>query len=375
MASEEIVIDTFNPENPPDPTGGLFGERPLEPPETPRKKEKNAVKEKSINKPTPFTGDRKKVETFIQECRMYLRINREIYTDDEDKIAFFLSFMNDKEALRWKQTYLRAITDAEGEMHFPTIKDFVKELLNYFQPSNTAMDAAHQLAMLKQGKKSAEEIITEFRLLTSLAGWTSTTATDHAHLIDKLQGVLNPPLVRKIMLSDNPPITIDGWVQKAVLMDTLYRNTQDVMSRLEGKGKGEGKANDRNQRQPSWSKYFGAKKTTKERDPDAMDVDAMSTEKRTALMRKGACFICEEPGHMARDHDEYKKKQKKTNIRRVTTSPTASSSKKKNVKEIHALLQGLSKEETKELLALRTTDDQPEQETEKEEKDDDDEDF
>ena len=126
---------------------------------------------------------------------MYLRINRKIYTDDEDKIAFFLSFMNEKEALRWKQTFLRAITDAEGEMNFPTIKEFVDELLNYFQPTNTTQNATHQLAMLKQGKKSAEEIITEFRLLCSLAGWASETASDHAHLIDKLQNVLNPSLV------------------------------------------------------------------------------------------------------------------------------------------------------------------------------------
>ena len=38
------------------------------------------------------------------------------------------------------------------------------------------------------------------------------------------------------------------------------------------------------------------------KDPNAMDIDAMSMEKRAALMRKRACFICEEPGHLARDH-------------------------------------------------------------------------
>jgi hypothetical protein len=33
------------------------------------------TKEIGINKPTPFTGDRKKVEIFIQECRVYLQVN------------------------------------------------------------------------------------------------------------------------------------------------------------------------------------------------------------------------------------------------------------------------------------------------------------
>ena len=64
-----------------------------------RPKKNSPLREKNINKPTPFTGDRKKVETFIQECKMYLRINRNIYEDDKDKIAFVLSFMNEKEAL------------------------------------------------------------------------------------------------------------------------------------------------------------------------------------------------------------------------------------------------------------------------------------
>ena len=93
-----------------------------------------------------------------------------------------------------------------------------------------------------------------------------------------------------------------------------------------------------------------------------MDIDAMSTEKRITLMKKGACFICEKPGHMARDHDEYVKKNRKENVRGTTSSPP----KKKNINEIHALLQGLTNEETKELMALQSKG---------EEKKDDEEDF
>ena len=127
----------------------------------------------------PFTGNRKKVETFIQECKMYLRINRSIYEGNEDKIAFVLSFMNEKEALRWKQTFLRFIMNRDEEMRFSPFKNFIDELLSYFQPTNTHQDAAHQLGMLKQGSKTAEEIITEFRLLVSLAGYLASTPSDH----------------------------------------------------------------------------------------------------------------------------------------------------------------------------------------------------
>ena len=93
-----------------------------------------------------------------------------------------------------------------------------------------------------------------------------------------------------------------------------------------------------------------------------MDIDAMSTEKRITLMKKGACFICEKPGHMARDHDKYVKKAKKESARGTTSSPP----KKRNINDIHVLLQGLSSEETKELMALQSKG---------EEKKDNDEDF
>jgi hypothetical protein len=63
-----------------------------------------------------------------------------------------------------------------------------------------------------------------------------------------------------------------------------------------------------------------------ERDPDAMDVDAMSTGKRNYLMKKGACFICEEPRHRAKEHNDSVKKrderrrgkQKRTPRRRIS---------------------------------------------------------
>ena len=117
---------------------------------------------------------------------MYLRINRYIYEDDEDKIAFVLSFMNEKEALSWKQTFLWFIMERDEEIIFPPFENFIKELLSYFQPTNTHQDAAHQLGLLKQGNKTVKEIIMEFRLLVSLAGYSATTTSDHLHLIEKL---------------------------------------------------------------------------------------------------------------------------------------------------------------------------------------------
>ena len=50
--------------------------------------------------------------------------------------------------------------------------------------------------------------------------------------------------------------------------------------------------------------YFDVSK----KDPNAMDIDAISMEKWAALMRKVACFICEEPGQLAWDHKKQMEK-------------------------------------------------------------------
>jgi hypothetical protein len=100
--------------------------------------QKTMTKEISINKPTAFTGDRRNICGFVQECRGYLQLNKHIYDTDEAKIAFVLSFLTDKEALKWKEAYLASLyktkttknaegqdEEVEGEFEYPTFKGFI----------------------------------------------------------------------------------------------------------------------------------------------------------------------------------------------------------------------------------------------------------
>ena len=80
-----------------------------------------------------------------------------------------------------------------------------------------------------------------------------------------------------------------------------------------------------------------------------MDIDAMTAGKRAYLMKKGACFICKEPGHRASEHDEYVKGQQKG---KGKDKPAP----KKDLKALHALFQSLTKGEKEELLAMTTKD-------------------
>ena len=230
---------------------------------TPKKEE--TKKEININKPKDFTGDRTKVQSFLQDCISYMHLNRHIYNHNEAKVAFVLSFLNDKEAEKWKETYRAGFIMEDGDITYPTFKSFIADFTNYFRPINQVMVANSKIATLRQGKRTVEEYVAEFRLLSSLAGMTSDSAADNLHLINYFRWGLHPAISRKIALSDTTPTTISRWADRAVQYDTNFRMETEFK-----KGFGFNKNFSTN--------YNTLKQNTPQRDPYAMDIDAMTTE-------------------------------------------------------------------------------------------------
>ena len=104
-------------------------------------------KEYNINRPTPFTGDRTKIENFIQECDVYLNINDSIYDTDTVKIAFVLSFIMAGEAQKWKEQFICSIM-GNSRMMFPTFCIFMTKLQDAFKAVNLIDSAMQKLALL-----------------------------------------------------------------------------------------------------------------------------------------------------------------------------------------------------------------------------------
>ena len=96
---------------------------------------------------------------------------------------------------------------------------------------------------------------------------------------------------------DSHPTTLDRWVQKTITVDSQYWMTMDILGGL--RKKTDNKGGRSRERKMNYMDYFKEKKYQEEKDNDTMDIDAMSTEKRITLMKKGACFICKKPRHMA----------------------------------------------------------------------------
>jgi hypothetical protein len=285
----------------------------------------NNGKEIGINKPTPFTGDRKKIGTFIQEAKVYLTINRNVYDKDETKIAFMLSYMTDKEALQWKELYLEQITDATGDLVFPTFKQFLDNLKDAFKPADRTGDAMNKLNNLKQGNRTTEELATEFRLLAGQAGLEAKSHSDNIHLIGLFRNALHPSISRRILFGETVPKMIEDWIAKAIQYDTNYR----MAIALTGQA---------NRMTGNTSRNRWTPRTTETKDPNAMDVDSMTVEERSNLMKQGACFKCRKRGHMAKDCPD----------RKSGPSP----SKKFSAKDLITQIRTMTKEEKNEFTNL-----------------------
>ena len=264
------------------------------------------TKEYGLNKPTPFSGNQMKVKAFLQECLVYIDMNKEVYMMDKLKIGFVLSYMNEKEAKDWWELYLKDLKDpATGKLVYPTFGTFLAEVHKAFRSADRVQDASCKLENLKQGKKTVEQVVTEFKQLIGQAGLTTKTTSDHIHLIGLFWKALNLSLAHKIMYGEVIPWTIEDWLEKAIQFDTNYWEATAIF--------GPNKKNNNRMTNRSW--YRPAEK----KDPDTMDVDVLTFKERQTLMKQGKCFKCRKTGHRAANcpGEEDRKGKKKEDPQKV----------------------------------------------------------
>jgi hypothetical protein len=110
-----------------------------------------------------------------------------------------------------------------GMPNFPTLVMFVVNVQKAFRAADRVRDAVNRLETLRQEKKTAKELNTEFLQIVGQAGMDRKTPSDHLHLIGYYRKTLEPRLSCKILFSDDIPKTIDGWMEKAIQFDMNWR--------------------------------------------------------------------------------------------------------------------------------------------------------
>ena len=233
--------------------------------------------------PKPFTGNREDLNGFLLDLNLYLTVNREIYDDSFKKIGYALSFMTSGDTKSWKDQYLEESNKGEY-LDLGTWLEFTKALRKSFEPYNAPGDAMEKIINLKKGGATVKDHITKYKTLLRKA----KIPEDSPLAIDYFMRSLPTPLQRDLLRLPTPPKDIKEWYTWANRLDNNYRKMQRILGRLTGKTPEKGKEEPKQR----WN--------IQQRDPDAMDVDVLNTDKRGDMMKKGLCFNCNKAGHISR---------------------------------------------------------------------------
>ena len=182
----------------------------------------------------------------------------------------------------WKSDQ-RHITRGD-DISFGTYKKFIKSLKKLFSPYDAPGDALDAMKHLRMGEGNFDKHLAKFKLLVSQSGLDESPV-----IVDLFRETLPVGLQQPILLSENPPTTLQGWYNKASTFHGNWRRTQRMLGR--------GKANEQKKDMPKRTFTF----PKRERNPDAMDIDQLTTEERTQLMKEGKCSKCQKQGHLSKD--------------------------------------------------------------------------
>src|SRR5271168_4989471 len=127
--------------------------------------------------------------------------------------------------------------------------------------------------------------------------------TNNKALTEYFMERINTGILQKIFAQEKLPATITEWYERTSRLNSHYRRVQEILGRRHGTS---GNAQTTN----NMKKPFTPKFILKEEDPNAMDVDRLSTKERTEHVAKGQWFKCHEKENLARNPDEQKPNQK-----------------------------------------------------------------
>ena len=210
--------------------------------------------ELKLGQPPTFDGNPEKARGWFNNTQLYLLVNKDIYNDDDRKIAFVLSFMREGSAALW------ALTETEAAFKrnppsFGTWQDFLDKFSASFILENTKDQAIAWMTTTKVDKKTPlMEYILQFKNNAALSEINNKDV-----LINFFSRGIPPPLMKRIYGMDTVPTTIDKWYQQTLCFQHIWEKTNKITKgRPNPFYQGQKQHNNRNKK-----------------DPNAMDIDAV----------------------------------------------------------------------------------------------------
>ena len=239
--------------------------------------------------PTPFNGDRSKVDAFLMECALYFKAYPKKYADNVQKTNTALSYLKEGDALTWKEQYLRSKLKAgsdDYDFEIPEWKTFVTEFKFAFTQQDAIEDALFKLDNIHQGSKRVDEHNVAFNLLLGKAK-LSTNPTEESEkrlLIDKYKRTIHPSVLEKVLMMEKVPTDLPTFMDKAATFDCHWSQARRII----------------NPQHCNQGGGFRVRFPSQGTQSNPIVIDALSTQDTERYCREGLCFHCSQKGHISR---------------------------------------------------------------------------
>ncbi|EIW84672.1 hypothetical protein CONPUDRAFT_30536, partial [Coniophora puteana RWD-64-598 SS2] len=250
-------------------------------------------KEKHIGDPTHFDGNRKDAIRWFISVRVYLEENHEIYDTDESWVKFATQRMTKGTAREWVDSFYQKVMAKEyqnrrlgsTESAWGTWNEFGDQFWLSFQPLDQENSAISEMQTLTQKKcRTLDDYIQKFQ-----SAFMRSKLPDGKTIVQMFMRGLDQDLTLSIINRGKPPETLADWIPEV----TEAYNWRRQYSVALGHKLPEASLY---KNQTSHSHNHGGNRSH-QRDPNAMDVDAIDFQKRKEYRKQGKCYLCHKTGH------------------------------------------------------------------------------
>ena len=237
--------------------------------------------ELKLGQPSSFDGTPEKARGWFNNVQLYLLVNKDIYNNDDRKIAYTLSFMREGLAALWSLTETEAALK-RNPPNFGTWQNFLNKFSTSFILENTKDQAITWMMTTKVDKKTPlMDYISQFKNNAALS-----EINNEDILINFYSRGIPSFLMKKIYGMDTVPDSIEKWYQVTLRFQHIWEKTNEIAK---------GKTN------PFYQNHH-RNNDHKKKDPDTMDVDAvcLSEQEQQRRFKEGRCYRCGGKGHISK---------------------------------------------------------------------------